>query len=463
MRRHSRIRWSWPHTTRRHAQKPEIILFRGLRIRLTLWYCGILGIALVLFGTALYFGAQYFLLAPIKADATGRAQAQRNMWLHDSPAHACMDPVPHGLDDAPPHSFQGFAPPRLMLCFDQNGNLLTTANTNSLPATFLDTHLVKAVLQTDQSASDVVDGGGTVGSIYRYALLVTAPDDGTKSGVVLVGETIQPQMSALNLLLVLLLSIGGVALLGAGVGGLFLADRALLPARQAWLKQQRFIADASHELRTPLTLLRADADVLLRGRKHLDEEDTALLDDIIGETTHMTRLAANLLTLARLDSSNVHHEQEVIDLTELATRVVHRVQSLAEQQQITVQITSSQPWQVLGDPVLLEQAILGLLDNAIKYNHAGGQVNVRTMKQNGQVILEIQDTGRGIAAEHLPHLGERFYRVDKARARSVGGTGLGLSIAQESALAHGGQLHIQSASGQGTTVRLTLPVVQGHH
>lgn len=230
-----------------------------------------------------------------------------------------------------------------------------------------------------------------------------------------------------------------------------------------WLKQQRFIADASHELRTPLTLLRADADVLLRGRKHLDKEDAALLDDIIGETTHMTKLAANLLTLARLDNDSVHHEQEVIDLTELAARVVHRVQSLAEQRQITVQIANSQPGQVLGDPVLLEQAILGLLDNAIKYNHQGGQVNVRTLKQDGQINLEIQDTGRGIAAEHIPHLGERFYRVDKARARSVGGTGLGFSIAQESAQAHGGQLHIQSDAGQGTTVRLALPMIRGHH
>ncbi|GLV56505.1 hypothetical protein KDH_33450 [Dictyobacter sp. S3.2.2.5] len=254
-----------------------------------------------------------------------------------------------------------------------------------------------------------------------------------------MGETIQPQTSTLNLLLVLLLSVGSIALVGTGAGGLFLADRALSPARQAWLKQQRFIADASHELRTPLTLLRADADVLLRGRKHLDEEDAALLDDIIGETTHMTKLTTNLLTLARLDSNTVRCERDIIDLAELTACMVHRVQALAEQQHIIVRITESQPGQVLGDQGMLEQAVLGLLDNAIKYNHQGGQVNVRTLRQQKQIIVEIQDTGKGIPAEHISHLGERFYRVDKARSRSIGGTGLGLSIAKESVRATGGR------------------------
>jgi signal transduction histidine kinase len=100
--------------------------------------------------------------------------------------------------------------------------------------------------------------------------------------------------------------------------------------------------------------------------------------------------------------------------------------------------------------------MLVLLDNAIKYNRQGGRVIARTGEQDGKAFLEVRDTGIGIAAEHLPHLGERFYRVDKARSREAGGTGLGLSIAQRIALAHGGQLSFSSVAEQGTTVTLAL-------
>src|SRR5207247_7032535 len=109
------------------------------------------------------------------------------------------------------------------------------------------------------------------------------------------GESIQAQETALSLLLSLLLAVGGVALLGAGLGGLFLANRALAPARLAWAHQQRFIGDAAHELRTPLTLLRADAEVLLRSREHLASEGAELLEDIVTETSNMTTLGEKMV------------------------------------------------------------------------------------------------------------------------------------------------------------------------
>jgi signal transduction histidine kinase len=260
------------------------------------------------------------------------------------------------------------------------------------------------------------------------------------------------------LLLKLLLGIGGVALLGAGVGGLFLANRALDPARKAWTNQQRFIADASHELRTPLTLLRADAEVLLRGRDRLDVEDAALLEDIVVEANRMARLSNNLLTLARLDNASLHREHEVVNLVELAQRGTRRVQALAEQSGITLQIEDIDTPYVIGDPLLLEQALLVLLDNALKYSYSGGHVVVHTKAKDEQALLAVSDNGVGIDAEHLPHLGERFYRVDKARSREAGGTGLGLSIARRIAITHSGSLSFSSAPGQGTTVTLALPL-----
>src|SRR5207248_3757315 len=276
--------------------------------------------------------------------------------------------------------------------------------------------------------------------------------------VMQVGMSVKTEEAALSVLLMLLLVFGGLALLGAGLGGLFLANRALVPARLAWANQQRFIADAAHELRTPLTLLRADAEVLLRSRQHLEEEDAALLEDIVAQAHHMSNLSTNLLTLARLDNSSSHREHEVVNLADVARTGARRIQALADQAGIGIREESNDTALVIGDPTLLEQAVLALLDNSIKYNRRGGHVKVRTATEQEQAILEVSDSGIGIAVEHLPHLGERFYRVDKARSRQAEGTGLRLSIAQGIANAHGGTLTLTSIPDQGTTVTLKLPL-----
>jgi signal transduction histidine kinase len=454
--------WSIVHRDKSHlSQEAGAAMFQGLRIRLTLWYCGVLGVALVLFGTALYFGTQYFLLTPIASDAAMHALVHQNEWYTNSAGQACPALGQEGQFGQPPG--QGFQRPEQVACFDQNGNLLAGQNTTIFPTAFLNNSLAKTALRTGQPANDIVDAGGSTGQIYRYALVVPNQTGNGNAGVVLIGESVQPQEAALSLLLKLLLGIGGVALLGAGVGGLFLANRALEPARLAWTNQQRFVADASHELRTPLTLMRADAEVLLRGRERLDVEDAALLEDIVVEANRMARLSNNLLTLARLDNTSLHREHEVINLVELARRGVRRVQALAEQNGITLRVEDNGTPYVIGDPLLLEQALLVLLDNALKYSNAGGHVVVRAKAKDEQALLEVSDNGVGIDAEHLPHLGERFYRVDKARSREAGGTGLGLSIARGIALTHGGSLSFSSAPGQGTTVTLALPLAYETH
>jgi signal transduction histidine kinase len=134
---------------------------------------------------------------------------------------------------------------------------------------------------------------------------------------------------------------------------------------------------------------------------------------------------------------------------------------VADQMGVSIGVESNVAAVVIGDPTLLEQALLALLDNAIKYNRRGGRVMVRTAVKDEQALLEVSDTGIGIAAEHLPNLGERFYRVDKARSREAGGTGLGLSIVRSIAVAHGGTLTLTSVPEQGTTVTLMLPLAYG--
>ncbi len=448
------IRWPFQRGRRRRSREPGAALFQGLRVRLTLWYCGVLSVALVLFCVILYTVAQYVFLSPLENGVAGDAGRHANEWRA---AHVCVsDRPPSQSGDGPPGDAQ---PQRLFACFDPSGKLLAGSNTVSLPAAFLTDSVVKTALR-DGSAHDIVDAGGTTGTIYRYAVAVPDPTGHGYLGVVVSGQSIQQQNELLATLLVLLIAVGGVALIGAGLGGLFLASRALAPARLAFARQQRFIADASHELRTPLTLMRADAEVLLRGREQLNAEDAFLLEDIVAEANHMSILANNMLTLARLDAETQHREYEVVSLDVLAQQGVQRVQAFAEQKGIVVRRECRDDVFVIGDRMLLEQAMLVLLDNAIKYNRPEGQVTVRTSISRGKACLEVIDTGIGIAAEHLPHLGERFYRVDKARSREAGGTGLGLSIARHIVAAHEGTLTVTSTPGEGTTITILLPLAQ---
>ena len=449
--------WPLHRSKSRRSQEPSAALFQGLRARLTLWYCGVLGTALVVFCVVLYLVAQYALLSPIEQGVAADAQGHANHLPTNAPIQSCVQNGPPDTGSFPKDTQQ-----RMMFfvaCFDQSGTLVQDANTASLPSAFLSNTVAKTALQ-DGSAYDTVNDSKS-GAIYRYAVAVQSPTGHGYRGVVVSGGSIQTQNTTLSLLLILLLSVGGVTLLGAGFGGLFLANRALAPAHVAFTRQQRFIADASHELRTPLTLMRADAEVLLRGREHMAEEDAALLEDIVAEANHMSVLATSMLTLARLDTVTEHLEHEVVSLDALTQQGVNRVSAFAEQKGIALQRENSNNVFVIGDPMQLEQAVLVLLDNAIKYNRRGGQVTVRTSVNNGQAQLEVADTGIGIAAEHLSHLGERFYRVDKARSREGGGTGLGLSIAQRIATVHNGQLSLASTPEQGTTVTLSLPLAAG--
>ena len=186
----------------RLSQEAGASMFQDLRIRLTLWYCGVLGVALILFGVALYFGTQYFLLTPIASDAAMHALVHQNGWYSNSASQACPGLGQQGQFGPP--SGQGFQRPEQVACFDQYGNLLAGQNTTSFPSAFLTNSLVKTALQTGQPAHDIVDAGGTTGQIYRYALVVPNQTGNGNVGVVLIGESVQPQESALSLLLTLL-------------------------------------------------------------------------------------------------------------------------------------------------------------------------------------------------------------------------------------------------------------------
>jgi heavy metal sensor kinase len=224
----------------------------------------------------------------------------------------------------------------------------------------------------------------------------------------------------------------------------------------AFETERRFTADASHELRTPLTSIKGQIGVTLtRKRTPEDYEDTLL--HIQNETDRLIRLVNDLLFLARLDATTMRWQPEQVNLSHLLEAVVDQMELMAEAKRITVRAEIPASIPIEGIPDHLIRLFLNLLDNAVKYTAEGGQVELLVQQTKTDVCITIRDTGRGIPADHLPQLFERFYRVERDRASNSGGSGLGLAIAYQISREHHGNIHIQSEVDQGTSVIVQLP------
>ncbi len=216
--------------------------------------------------------------------------------------------------------------------------------------------------------------------------------------------------------------------------------------------QRRFVADVSHELRTPLTVIQGNVDIIRRYGP-----DTEALEAIAEESKRMTRLVGDLLLLAQADAGELPLITQSLELDTLLLTVYEQVRVLAGENGPAVTLGRFEPVRVQADPDRLKQLLLNLASNAVKHTHAGGTVTLSVWPDGPEALMTVADTGEGIPAEDLPHVFERFYRVDKARARKQGGAGLGLSIAQWIAEAHNGRITVTSAAGAGTTFTIRLP------
>jgi heavy metal sensor kinase len=220
----------------------------------------------------------------------------------------------------------------------------------------------------------------------------------------------------------------------------------------------RFSADASHELRTPLTILQLELEGIAQNQR----KDAALGDQIgsaLEETHRMSRIVESLLTISRLDAGEVKMDKSHLDLGELAASTAGEMKLLAEEKSIGLSIHVETGVQVVGDRVRLQQVIVNLIDNAIKYTQVGGAIEVRVIREENAALLEVSDNGLGIPAQALPHVFERFYRADKARSRATGGAGLGLSIVKAICAAHNGEIKVSSQEGRGSSFRVELPLL----
>jgi len=255
----------------------------------------------------------------------------------------------------------------------------------------------------------------------------------------------------------LLLINGGILVLSA-TAGYFLAGQTLRPIEKALEEQKRFVADASHELRTPLTALKTAIEVSLRDQKLDLPQAKTTLQESMEDINHLETLTTNLLKLARYQDGNGYLEFNAVDMEDLTKEALVKISPLAKAKGITL-VSHTSSLLAEGHQPSLAEMLLIFLDNAVKYTPAGGRVTLNARKEGKQLVLQIEDTGLGIAPEALPHIFDRFYRVDQARSKeTTPGFGLGLSLAKRIIDIHHGSVQVKSLLNHGTTFQIKLPL-----
>ena len=449
---------------------------RSVRVRMTFWYVGVMLLVL-----GVYAGAVYTVVRDNSSERLDDRLRDDFDWASDMLAQR-----PDG--SIAPYDETGEGDSPWLQVYSLNGeHLYETPEARRNPVPLSD----KLAMKADERIISVP-------SVHvPYRVMSGSARIGGKPVVVQVARSedsvIKDQR---ELLYVLMLGLPfGMAL--AGLGGYVLARRALAPVdsmverarsinaeqlnarlpvdnpddelgrlatvfndtfarlESSFERMRHFTADASHELRTPLTAIRSVGEVGLRGRR-----DEAAYREIIGsmleEVDRLALLVDRLLTLSRADTGQAKLSMDVVDIEVLAEEVAEQLGVLAEEkgQAISVRFDSVPRW--VGDRVALRQALLNLVDNAIKYSPEGGSIEVRVTQAPDGTIIEVSDTGPGIPTELQSRIFDRFYRVDKARSRENGGTGLGLAIAKWAVEVNGGQLTLEPANA-GSRFRIKLP------
>jgi len=465
--------------------------FRPIRVRLTLWYVLLLAVVLTTFSGALYLALRITLYDDLDNILRSSAELVTNTLEVDDQGHLTAEPEQPLLWNNPK---QGEHFWRILNLFGQVVEQAGVYDMGNVP-------IDPAVLATALSGQEVFQTVRVGDNPIRvYTEPVVHGDQVV--GFIQLGlslDDVHQTLAAFRWTLALALP---VTLALASVGGLFLASRALRPVDQitraaqsisahdlsqrlnlnlpddelgrlahtfdamiarldeAFRRQRRFTADASHELRTPLTIIKGNLSLALARLRDADYY-RQVLGEVDEEVDQMSRLVDRLLALARADAEGLTLHRETVDLSALLTDLVEQTRPLAEAKGLALTVQIAPDLTVNIDPDAVTQVVLNLLDNAIKYTYtSSGRVRLsahRARPDNSEILIAISDSGPGIPAEHLPHIFDRFYRVDRARSRELGGAGLGLSIARELARAHGGDITVHTVPGEGSTFTVRLP------
>lgn len=242
-------------------------------------------------------------------------------------------------------------------------------------------------------------------------------------------------------------------------GGILAVIHDVTEQKKSDALRREFVANVSHELRTPITNIRSYAETLADSEDLPPDMVKNFLRVIVNESDRMTKIVQDLLTLSRFDSgkADLHFEKFSFSLSVKNVYEAMLMEAKKNGLEMSLEIEENLP-DITGDRSRIEQVLLNIISNAVRYTPEGGRISVRAGRGDGTVWMEVADTGIGIPPEDLPRIFDRFYRVDKARSRASGGTGLGLSIAKDIVVRHSGNISVESTVGKGTTMTVTLPI-----
>jgi len=410
-------------------------MFGSVRIRLTLWYAGVLALSLVAFALVIYYAVARSFHERQDASLVSTAQTVASAYVEEiGEAHSLTKAAEIVL-------LELTFPDRYVQIIDSNGHPI--ASSKNLSGTVL-------TIPPGTAGFVTVDG-------MRVAVVPVSTD--RSLGFAAVAEPLNVLEVGLGQLRRDFFAGVPLVLLLASLGGYLLARKSLAPIAAMVSEQQRFIADASHELRTPLAVLRGETEVAL-GKTRSVEEYQESLTLIQEEAERLSRIVEDLFILARQPiESPTALVKEPVSLTEVVKDCARAAQVLAVRKGVRLKLEHDSTSIALNaDEELIKRMILNLLDNAVKYTPEGGEISLALEKHNGSAEIVVRDTGIGLSERDQQRVFDRFYRVDKARSRALGGAGLGLSIVRTIVEAHGGEITVESTPRHGSTFTVSLPL-----
>jgi heavy metal sensor kinase len=463
---------------------------RSLRFRITAWYAGLLAGALLIFGASVYLGLERYLYSDLQRTLSADCRTiatqllsqrpfKRTDWL-ETEIEEAYSPEANGhfirviqegvgvvyVSGAPKDG--AFDPSRVPVPNENEKNGARKARLSGGHRLLVDTLQFRA----PDGSRFLVESGVPYHQIevVLHGLLITFAvympfiiSLAVVSGYWLMRRSLQPVdeitkraegITSTNLSERLPVIRTGDELERLSIS----LNRMIERLDQAFQHINRFSADASHELRTPLTILQLE----LEGIAQSHRLNPLLIDEIgsaLEETHRMSHIVENLLAISRLDAGEVKMDKTRLDLGGLASSTAEQMRLLAEEKAIFFRSNVVENIYVEGDRSRLQQVVVNLIANAIKYTQEGGSVDVSVRGHEGIAVLEVSDNGAGISMQALPHVFERFYRADKARSRNSGGAGLGLAIAKAICTAHGAEIKVSSEEGRGSRFTVELPLL----